>query len=121
MVIGGFVSDVTTIQLEKQVLKELKEVKQYPRQTYSELVLEMTKLFKMLKPQKTSYDEFLRKVQQAKMKELLDNKEDKILQKQATKRGWSEAQELFGSAIASEKSLGKLWNLKEEDERWKNL
>jgi len=93
------VGSVTTIPIEKSVLKELKEVKQYPRQTYSELLTEMTKVFKLLKPQKTSYDEFLHKIQQAKMKELWDNKEDKLWQKQAqelaVKRGWSEAHELF--------------------------
>jgi predicted CopG family antitoxin len=93
------VGNVTTIPIEKEVLKELKEVKQYPRQTYSELLTEMTKVFKLLKPQKTSYDELLHKIQQNKMKELWDNKEDKLWQKQsqelAVKRGWSEAHELF--------------------------
>ena len=90
---------ITTIPVEKSVLKELKEVKQYPRQTYSELLTEMTKVFKLLKPQKTSYDEFLHKIQQTKMKELWGNEEDKLWQKQsqelAVKRGWSEAHELF--------------------------
>ena len=92
-------SNVTTIPVEKSVVKELKEVKQYPRQTYSELLLEMTKVFKLLKPQKIQYDEFLHKIQQEKMKELWDNKEDKQWQRQsqelAVKRGWSEAHELF--------------------------
>jgi|GEM_PF-1737495 len=54
-------SSITTIPVERSVVKELKEVKQYPRQTYSELLLEMTKVFKLLKPQKTQYDEFLQK------------------------------------------------------------
>ena len=36
-------------------------------------------------------------------------------------RRMDEIEERFGTAFASEKSLGKLWNLKEEDERWKNL
>ena len=36
-------------------------------------------------------------------------------------RSMDEIEERFGTAFASEKSLGKLWNLKEEDERWKNL
>ena len=36
-------------------------------------------------------------------------------------RKFDEIEERFGSAFASEKSLGKLWNLKEEDKRWKNL
>jgi hypothetical protein len=92
------VSSITTIPVEKSVVKELKEVKQYPRQTYSELLLEMTKVFKLLKPQKTQYDEFLRKVQQAKISSLGTE-----------------------NYIASEKSLGKLWNTKEEDEAWRDL
>ena len=36
-------------------------------------------------------------------------------------RKMDEIEEKFGSAFASEKSLGKIWNLKEEDKRWKNL
>jgi len=36
-------------------------------------------------------------------------------------RRMDEIEERFGSAFASEKSLGKTWNLKEEDKRWKNL
>ena len=36
-------------------------------------------------------------------------------------RSMGEIEERFGTAFASEKSLGKLWNLKEEDERWKDL
>jgi len=36
-------------------------------------------------------------------------------------RRMDEIEERFGTAFASEKSLGKLWNLKEEDLRWKNL
>jgi len=76
LTIGDFVSGITTIQIEKEVLRKLKGVKQYPRQTYSELLLEMTKAFKAVKLQKNQYDEFLHKIQQQKMKELWDNKED---------------------------------------------
>ncbi len=36
-------------------------------------------------------------------------------------RKMDEIEERFGTAFASEKSLGKLWNLKEEDKRWKDL
>ena len=81
LVIGGFVSDVTTIQLEKKIVNGLKEVKQYPRQTYSELLLEMTVVFKACKAKENQYDEFLHKVQQRKMKELWDNKEDEAWEK----------------------------------------
>jgi hypothetical protein len=92
-------SNITTIPIAKSVLKELKGAKQYPRQTYSELLLEMARVYKLCQPSKSQYDEFLHKVQQHKMKELWDNKEDKLWQKQAqelaVKRGWSEAHELF--------------------------
>ena len=66
---------VTTVQLEKKVVEELKQNKEYPRQTYNELILRMIKVFKSVKA-KNQYDEFLHKIQQQKMKELWDNKED---------------------------------------------
>ena len=74
--IGDFMGEVTTIQVGKKVVDELKSVKEYPRQTYSELLLEMTKVFKAVKMQKKQYDDFLHKAQQVKMKELWGNKED---------------------------------------------
>ncbi|MDD5148539.1 MAG: hypothetical protein PHH08_03690 [Candidatus ainarchaeum sp.] len=67
--------EVTTIQIEKPVLDELKRAKQYPRQTYSEAILNLTKIAKACRL-KNQYDEFLHKIQQEKMKELWDNKED---------------------------------------------
>ena len=67
--------NVTTIQLRKDVIKKLKEAKEYPRQTYNELLEKMSKIFITLK-QRNQYDEFLHKIQQPKMKELWDNKED---------------------------------------------
>ncbi len=79
--IGGFLEDVTTIQVSKKVVAELKGVKQYPRQTYTELILEMSKTFKAVQMQKNQYDEFLHKVQQQKMKELWDNKADEAWEK----------------------------------------
>ena len=68
-------SDDTTIQLKKSVVKELKAIRRYPRETYNETI---TGLIKMAKEAKTrrQYDEFLHKIQQAKMKELWDNTED---------------------------------------------
>jgi len=81
LVIGDFLSDVTTIQIEKKVVNGLKEVKQYPRQTYSELLQEMTIVFKNCKAKENQYDEFLHKIQQNKMKELWDNKEDEAWEK----------------------------------------
>ena len=65
----------TTIQVEKSLVKSLKEEQEYPRQTYNELIKHMIKVFQVAK-KSNQYDEFLHKIQQAKMKELWDNKED---------------------------------------------
>ncbi|MDD5132853.1 MAG: hypothetical protein PHD81_04065 [Candidatus Nanoarchaeia archaeon] len=67
----------TTIQLEKTLVESLKEVKEYPRQTYNELIAQMIIVFKNIK-KNNQYDEFLHKIQQTKMKELWDNKEDEV-------------------------------------------
>ncbi len=65
----------STILLEKRVIALLKKAREYPRQTYNELLQEMATVFIKVK-EKNQYDEFLHKVQQEKMKELWDNKED---------------------------------------------
>jgi rRNA pseudouridine-1189 N-methylase Emg1 (Nep1/Mra1 family) len=65
----------TTIQLEKEIVESLKEIRQYPRQTYNELIKNMIQVFKNVK-QNNQYDEFLHKIQQNKMRELWDNKDD---------------------------------------------
>ncbi len=65
----------TTIQLDKKLVNSLKSVREYPRQTYNELITHMVDVFKETK-KKNQYDEFLHKIQQQKMKELWDNKED---------------------------------------------
>ena len=67
--------DVTTIQIKKSVLKKLKSIRKYPRETYNETILNLLKTAEESKKRR-QYDEFLHKVQQAKMKELWDNKED---------------------------------------------
>lgn len=67
--------NTTTIQIDKAVVNLLKEIKEYPRQTYNEIISHMAHIFKNMK-RKNQYDEFLHKIQQAKMKELWDNKED---------------------------------------------
>ncbi len=67
--------NTTTIQLDKSVVESLKEVKEYSRQTYNEIIMHLIKVFKSIKT-KNQYDEFLHKIQQPKMKELWDNKED---------------------------------------------
>ena len=71
---------VTTIQLPKEVVLELKRAKKYPRQSYSELITEMVSAFKQSK-RTNQYDEFLHSIQQRKMKELWDNKEDEAWEK----------------------------------------
>jgi hypothetical protein len=66
--------EATTIQLKKSVVKELKSIRKYPRETYNEIISDLIKVAKDSK--KRQYDAFLHKIQQAKMKELWDNKED---------------------------------------------
>ncbi len=68
-------AEVTTIQLNKKVIEKLKKAKEYPRQTYNELLDKIVSVFVTVK-KKNSYDEFLHKIQQPKMKELWGNKED---------------------------------------------
>ncbi len=65
----------TTIQLDKSLVNSLKEAREYPRQTYNELFKHMVEVFQNVK-KRNQYDEFLHKIQQAKMKELWDNKKD---------------------------------------------
>ena len=65
----------STIILNKETINMLKNVKDYPRQTYNDLLKRMIKIFDELK-KRNQYDEFLHKIQQQKMKEIWDNKED---------------------------------------------
>jgi len=65
----------TTIQIDKDILEALKELKNYPRQTYNELIIELINFYKNVSIN-NQYDEFLHKIQQEKMQELWDNKED---------------------------------------------
>ena len=65
----------TTVQLDKSLVDSLKKTREYPRQTYNELIERMLMLFKNIK-KRNQYDEFLHKIQQAKMKELWGSKED---------------------------------------------
>ena len=67
--------EVSTIQLDKSVIEQLKKAKEHPRQTYNELLDKMSKTFIILK-ERNQYDEFLHKIQQQKMKELWGSKED---------------------------------------------
>ena len=68
-------NNTTTIQLDKSVVNSLKKAKEYPRQTYNELINRMIMVFIEIK-KRNQYDEFLHKIQQPKMKELWDNSED---------------------------------------------
>lgn len=70
-------ADVTTIQLDKSIVNALKEMKEYPRQTYNELILHLIELKKNLN-MRNQYDEFLHKIQQPKMKELWGGEEDEV-------------------------------------------
>lgn len=67
--------DVTTIQLKKSVVRELKNFRKYPRETYNETILNLIKTAKE-SAKRRQYDEFLHRIQQAKMKELWGNMED---------------------------------------------
>ena len=67
--------EATTIQLKKSVVKELKSIRKYPRETYNEIISDLIKTAKESKKRR-QYDEFIHRVQQAKMKELWDNEED---------------------------------------------
>ncbi|MBI4214754.1 hypothetical protein HY546_02055 [archaeon] len=70
-------SGVTTIQLEKRVVKELKEAREYPEQTYNTLIERMVMIFKKVK-EREYFDPFLYRMQQFKMKEIWDNKYDEV-------------------------------------------
>lgn len=65
----------STILINKEIIKKLKQAREHPRQTYNELLEKMLSIFTKLQ-ERNQYDEFLHKVQQPKMKELWDNKED---------------------------------------------
>lgn len=75
-----YMVETSTILLEKRIIDLLKKAKEYPRQTYNELLEKMAKLFLILR-KRNQYDEFLHKIQQPKMKELWDNKEDEDWEK----------------------------------------
>ena len=65
----------TTIQIEEKVKSKLDKLKVHHRESYNELIDKMIGLLIKTK-QINQYDEFLHKIQQPKMKELWDNKED---------------------------------------------
>ena len=68
-------TEQSTILIDKNLIMLLKKAKEHPRQTYNELLEKMARIFIKMK-ERNQYDEFLHKIQQPKMKELWDNKED---------------------------------------------
>ena len=67
---------MTTIQLKKSVVEQLKSIRKHPRETYNETV---SNLIKNAKESSTrQYDEFLHSIQQQKMRELWGNEEDEV-------------------------------------------
>lgn len=60
--------EATTIQLKKSVVKELKSIRRYPRETYNEIISDLIKIAKDSK-KRSLHDEFIHKIQQAKMKD----------------------------------------------------
>ncbi len=58
--------DVTTVQLNKSVVKALKHIKKYPRETYNEVILNLIKAAEETR----EFDKFTQEAQKAKMKEL---------------------------------------------------
>jgi len=67
--------DKSTILISKDTISLLKKVKEHPRQTYDELLKNLSKQH-LLRKKHNQYDEFLHKIQQQKMRELWDNEED---------------------------------------------
>jgi len=65
----------TTIQVDKEILEALKQLKKHPRQSYNEIILKLINFHTNVSIN-NQYDEFLHKIQQVKMKELWNNKED---------------------------------------------
>ncbi|PIN93522.1 hypothetical protein COU54_02475 [Candidatus Pacearchaeota archaeon CG10_big_fil_rev_8_21_14_0_10_31_24] len=75
-------TEESTILLQKDVIEKLKQAKEYPRQTYNELLNKMAVLFISLKNKKEgNYDQFLHEIQKQKMKELWNNEYDEIWEK----------------------------------------
>ena len=68
------------------VVRELKSVSRYPRQTYNEMIMDSVKCSKETKSnsqrtERNQYDVFLHEAQKLKMKELWDDEEDEVWEK----------------------------------------
>jgi predicted nucleic-acid-binding protein len=58
--------DVTTVQLNKSVVRALKHIKKYPRETYNEVIMGLIEAAEETK----EFDKFVQEAQKNKMKEL---------------------------------------------------
>ncbi len=58
--------EIITIRLNKSVVKALKQIKKYPRETYSEIILGLIESAKEMK----EFDRSVQEAQRTKMKEL---------------------------------------------------
>jgi hypothetical protein len=65
----------TSIQIDVETLERMKKNKEYPRQTYKELITKMIDCYEA-STKRNQYDQFLHKIQQMKMRELWDNDDD---------------------------------------------
>ncbi|MHA1712435.1 MAG: DUF7557 family protein [Candidatus Ranarchaeia archaeon] len=66
---------MTTIQVKRDIMDRLKELKRYSRETYNDLIARLIDFYQRYR-KNNQYDEFLHKIQQPKMNELWDNEED---------------------------------------------
>jgi tartrate dehydratase alpha subunit/fumarate hydratase class I-like protein len=67
--------DFTTIQLKRDIVSKLKQIKRYPRETYEETIERLIEN-ETKNAAKDQYDKFLNEAQKQKMKDLWDNEED---------------------------------------------
>ena len=65
----------TSIQIDVTTLERIKKNKEYPRQTYNELIAKMIDCFEAAN-KNNQYHRYLHKIQQMKMQELWDNDDD---------------------------------------------
>ena len=59
-------SGITTIQLDRSVVDELKKFKRYRRETYSEIILNLIESVR----ENSEFETFVQKAQEERMKEL---------------------------------------------------
>ena len=67
-------TSTTSIQLQRQHFQSLKKLKEYPGQSYDEIIVKLIQNFE--KRKLTPEDLSLLSIQKGKMKEIWDNKED---------------------------------------------